>query len=151
MPKKLAAILSTALILQLSPSISKAENKESKNPTTKKSSAKKSDTIYKDVSPEEAYKLWKAKKVIPIDVRPTKAYSSARIKGAHHYDLLDKEFTKKISKLDKNKPYLLYCGNGKRSAKAFKILKKLGFKKLYNMSGGLQKWKEKKLPLEKKK
>jgi rhodanese-related sulfurtransferase len=45
-------------------------------------------------------------------------------------------------KLDKNKPVLVYCAAGGRSASAAKDLKKAGFKKVYDLEGGYDAWKE---------
>ena len=71
------------------------------------------------------------------------------IPRAKLYNLYDKEFLKKISKLDKNKTYLVYCRSGHRSSIAVEKMKKLGFKKLYNMLGGFIQWTSKKYPVEK--
>ena len=45
-----------------------------------------------------------------------------------------------ISKLDKNKPVLLYCAMGGRSSKASKVFKSQGFKKIYDLKGGFLSW-----------
>lgn len=39
--------------------------------------------------------------------------------------------------LDKNKPLLVYCMSGHRSADAVKQLKNVGFKEIYELKGGL--------------
>lgn len=40
-------------------------------------------------------------------------------------------------KLDKNKPLLVYCMSGHRSADAVKQLKSVGFNEIYELKGGL--------------
>jgi rhodanese-related sulfurtransferase len=44
--------------------------------------------------------------------------------------------------LDKNKPVLVYCAAGGRSASAAKDLKKAGFKKVYDLEGGYDAWED---------
>lgn len=41
----------------------------------------------------------------------------------------------------------LYCRTGNKSAKAAAILDSLGFKKIINLDGGVERWKEAGLPL----
>ncbi len=40
------------------------------------------------------------------------------------------------------KTYLVYCQSGTRSARAAQIMSELGFTKVYNMRGGIAKWKD---------
>ena len=48
----------------------------------------------------------------------------------------------KIEKLDKDKPICVYCKKGGRSAKAAKRLKEIGFKKIYDLEGGITNWED---------
>ena len=50
------------------------------------------------------------------------------------------DFLEKISKLDKDKPYLVYCASGNRSTKASLIMEHLGFKKIYHYKSGYNDW-----------
>lgn len=43
-----------------------------------------------------------------------------------------------LSKLDKESIIIVYCSAGVRSKRAITILKKLGYKNLYNIEGGIQ-------------
>ncbi|HYG32061.1 MAG TPA: rhodanese-like domain-containing protein, partial [Methylophilaceae bacterium] len=49
----------------------------------------------------------------------------------------------------KDKPVLVNCQAGMRSAKACGILKKHGFSKVWNLQGGLNAWQQAKLPVVK--
>jgi len=47
---------------------------------------------------------------------------------------------KTVAELDKNKPILIYCTVGARSEEVGKTLQKAGFKKVYNLYGGIFHW-----------
>jgi rhodanese-related sulfurtransferase len=44
------------------------------------------------------------------------------------------------NKIDKNKPVVVMCRSGKRSAAAIMQLEQHGFKDLYNLKGGILAW-----------
>lgn len=78
-----------------------------------------------------------------IDVRTPKEYSDGYIGKAKNINFFDDDFTTQVSKkLDKNKPVVLYCRSGRRSANAALKLKDLGFKQIYDLNGGILSWKE---------
>ena len=77
-----------------------------------------------------------------IDVRTPVEFSEAHIKNAINIDYFSKSFSETISKLDKQKTILVYCAAGGRSTSACSDFKKLGFKKVYNLIGGYDDWKE---------
>ena len=49
-------------------------------------------------------------------------------------------FKKELSKLDKEKKYLIYCSVGNLSSMAIKDMIDLGFKNVFEMDGGLKAW-----------
>ena len=51
-----------------------------------------------------------------------------------------KIFIEKVLKLDKDKPYVVYCASGNRSQKASIIMEYLGFKKIYHYKSGYNDW-----------
>ena len=75
-----------------------------------------------------------------IDVRTSEEYSKGFIEEAQNIDYNSTDFANKISKLDKNKPVLLYCAMGGRSSKASKVFKSQGFKNIYDLKGGFLSW-----------
>lgn len=77
-----------------------------------------------------------------IDVRTANEYAQGKISNAVNIDYFSSNFSELISKLDKNKFTLVYCAAGGRSASAAKEFKKLGFKKVYDLKGGYDHWKE---------
>lgn len=84
-----------------------------------------------------------------LDVRTAGEYRSGHVKNALQADWLNKEqFTDRIKYLDKNKPLLVYCASGMRSAQAAKWLSNNGFSDVQSLKGGLIAWKLEGKPLE---
>jgi rhodanese-related sulfurtransferase len=88
-------------------------------------------------------------KVVVLDVRTKKEYSEGHIPGSVLIDFTSDDFEQKVSKLDKDKTYLVHCASGGRSARACKKMDQLGFKKLYNLEGGMGAWAKAGKPVEK--
>lgn len=79
---------------------------------------------------------------ILLDVRTPKEFETGCIEGAININIKSKDFPEKIDELDKEKKYVIYCLKGGRSAKALEIMQGKGFKNVYNVLGGIKKWKE---------
>lgn len=77
---------------------------------------------------------------IILDVRTPEEYSEGHIEGAINIDYYADDFENKLDELDKGKTYLVYCRTGSRSASARDIMTDLGFKNIYNMTGGISDW-----------
>lgn len=77
-----------------------------------------------------------------IDVRTADEFNQGTIEGAKNIDFMELDFIKEISKLEKNKPLYIFCKSGGRSAKAYELLKEVGFEKVYELEGGFNAWKE---------
>ncbi len=71
------------------------------------------------------------------------------IPNATQIDLSRTDFRESISSLDKSKPVFIYCAVGGRSSMASEVLEQSGFKKVYNLSGGITAWQTASLPVEK--
>lgn len=80
------------------------------------------------------------KDVMLLDVRTPSEVAEGMIPGAMVIDFTAPDFTDKISNLDKEKTYLVYCKAGGRSSRAIEQMKGVGFKKLYNLEGGYDAW-----------
>ncbi|MBR3162676.1 MAG: rhodanese-like domain-containing protein [Clostridia bacterium] len=74
---------------------------------------------------------------ILLDVRSIQEYNEGHLLNAIH--LADYEIQLKYNNTlpNKNTLIIVYCQNGGRSKKAYKKLKKLGYKNVYNLCGGL--------------
>lgn len=77
-----------------------------------------------------------------VDVRRPNEHREGHIEGALNIDFLEEDFARQMERqLDKNKPVMLYCRSGRRSAQAAEQLKALGFKQVYDLEGGFLEWK----------
>jgi len=83
-----------------------------------------------------------------VDVRENREMNDGTIHGAVRMPLSG--FAKNTHQLDryKDRPVIVYCRSGHRSVSAASILKKNGFEKVYNLTGGITAWQRENLPLE---
>lgn len=93
------------------------------------------------VTPEEMQSLVEQKDVQLVDVRTPAEYKEGHIQYAQNIDFNSPTFDQDISKLDKQKPVMLYCNKGGQSAKCSEKLLKAGFIKIYDLQGGITQWK----------
>jgi rhodanese-related sulfurtransferase len=100
------------------------------------------------ISPQEFQQKLSTEKGIIIDVRTPSEYNKGHLKNARLLNLFDDTFEQEIDKLDKKETYFVYCAVGGRSSEAAEMMKKKGFKLVYNMDGGFNKWNSLKLPVE---
>ncbi len=68
-----------------------------------------------------------------LDVRTAAEYSGSHAKNAINVDVLDSSFKDKISKLDRDAHYKVYCRSGNRSGQAEKLMRSMGFKNVENV------------------
>ena len=76
-----------------------------------------------------------------VDVRTNQEVQRGRLKDASVINFYDSNFDKQIAKLQRGKPIFVYCKSGGRSSKVANQLVKLGYQKVYNLSGGVMAWK----------
>ncbi len=109
--------------------------------------------IIENITPEGAYILIKENKdnqnFAILDVRTPEEFLGEYIENAVNLDYYSDTFRNDLDKLDKNKTYLIYCRSGGRSENALNIMKELDLKGVYNMLGGIIKWKSEGLPTTK--
>lgn len=80
-----------------------------------------------------------------VDVRTPDEYAKGTLAGSINIPAAD--LISKINSLDKNRPVILICQNGRRAQQALKTLKGKGFGELYTLEGGIVAWQQAKLPL----
>ena len=99
------------------------------------------------LSPEDFDSKYKnTPNAILLDVRKEAEVNEGALPKAQNI-VYDDSFGDKLGGLSKETPLFVYCAAGKRSAKAVEILKEKGFKEVYQLKGGLNAWKEAKMPL----
>ena len=85
---------------------------------------------------------------ILIDVREPFEFRGNRIKGAVNYPASG-NLEKVADTLNKETPLFIYCTSGFRSSNAAVNLYDKGFRKLYNLEGGIVAWRKEGMPVVK--
>ena len=101
------------------------------------------------VSTTQATHLINREDALVIDVREPNEFAAGHVIGAKNLPLgrLDASGADLAKK--KERPVIVYCDGGERSAKALATLKKQGYTRVANLSGGLGAWQQAGLPVEK--
>lgn len=81
-----------------------------------------------------------AENVHIIDVRSDMEYRQGHIPGSKLINLMSGSAQKELLQLPKDHTILLYCRSGNRSGMAAQQLGDAGYKKVYNLEGGLNYW-----------
>ncbi|MEM9680921.1 MAG: rhodanese-like domain-containing protein [Bacteroidota bacterium] len=102
------------------------------------------------ITAQEMQDILELEDVQLVDVRSPQEYEKEHIARSQNIDFRSPTFDEDIKKLDKDKPVILYCKSGKRSAKCVKKLEEAGFEKIYELEGGISKWKHADINLEEK-
>jgi rhodanese-related sulfurtransferase len=102
----------------------------------------------KNVSPQVAIALTDKEGGILIDVREAHELAIGHIQGSRFITL--KDLPTQLAKLEKyrNKPIVVVCAAGHRSAAACRLLSKAGFENVCQIQGGIQAWEKAGLPLK---
>lgn len=102
----------------------------------------------KEDSPEIRVTVAEAKEVLEekedllvLDVRTDAEFQAGALPGA--VLIPHDQLAGRIAEVEayKEKPILLYCRSGNRSAQALEVLEKAGFKEIYHMYQGYSSWK----------
>ena len=106
--------------------------------------------ISEDLFPSEAQSLIAEKNgahdLIILDVCTPKEFAKIHLENAVNLNFFSRGFKAQLNALDKGKTYLVYCKVGGRSKLTQRRMKKLGFRKVYNIVGGSLLWAEEGLP-----
>jgi len=81
-----------------------------------------------------------------LDVRSSAEWASGHPAKALHIEL--GQISARMSELPKDKPLVVICASGNRSAMAATKLANSGFDLVYNFSGGMGSWKSAGLPVK---
>ncbi len=102
--------------------------------------------VAKNVNPDAAFSLLDQRgDLFLLDVRTPGEYQQARLEGARLIPI--DQLVKRIAELPKDRPILVYCAVGSRSAQVVNYLARRGFSELYNLYGGIYSWAQKGYPI----
>ena len=107
--------------------------------------------VMKDVTPDEAALLMKRNPGAPLvlDVRTPDEFAEGHIPGARNVDFLGDDFEKQIAALPADRPLLVHCAAGNRSAKAVvKISALQKSAQIFHLKSGFNGWKAAGKPVE---
>lgn len=105
------------------------------------------ETSFNSISVNEAFVLLQDNTDIQlVDVRTAEEYERVHIEGATLISI--SSLPGMIDSLNRASPILVYCAVGGRSYVAGKYLQSEGFSMVYNMSGGIKEWYEKRFPVK---
>jgi rhodanese-related sulfurtransferase len=98
-----------------------------------------------DYSPSEVSRLLAAGEIQVIDVRQPHEHEAGHIAGTRLIEL--STLGEAAGSIDRERPVVLYCRSGGRSAMATEALSQAGFD-AHNMAGGMLAWDAEGLPME---
>jgi rhodanese-related sulfurtransferase len=101
------------------------------------------------VNAAQATHLINREDALVVDVREPGEYGAGHILGARNVPLSRLGDAADLGKR-KDRPLIVYCDGGDRAGKATSALKKQGFARVVNLSGGIGAWQQAGLPVEKK-
>lgn len=114
---------------------------------------KSSKKGFEEIEPKDAFNILEKNKdnpdLVVLDVRTPEEYDEGHIEDAYLLNIKSKDFEDELEKMDKDKTYFVYCKAGIRGCKATDLMENHGYKEVHNISGGIDKWKSKRLPVEK--
>ena len=117
------------------------------------SARSKVKAVHRTIKAKTAHDYWQFHKLTNfksfkiLDLRSPKQFARGRIPGAKNVEAT-KRIRWKLTRLSKKKTYMIYCRNGKTGKKTMALMKKLRFKKVYNIADGIIAWNRKKYPLK---
>jgi len=93
-----------------------------------------------ELNPANATLLINREDAHVLDVREADEFANGHLPDAKHIPLA--KLAERIAELEKfkNKPIIVCCAAGMRSAKACKELKKQGFAQVHSLAGGVDAW-----------
>jgi rhodanese-related sulfurtransferase len=95
---------------------------------------------FKEINAAEFAKRRAKSKTVVLDVRSPEEFAKGHITGAINLNIHSPDFAAKAAQFDKKKPILVNCHVGSRGAIAAAELRRLGFKSVFNLEGGIDAW-----------
>ena len=118
---------------------------------SKREAAETPGLISENLKLEEAFTLMEDNRhrqdFTIIDLRSAAEYADGHIEEAVNLDYSSDDFIQELDALDRAKIYLIYSQTDAVSGRVKGVMAGLGFAEVYNMLGGIQRWRQTGLPL----
>ncbi|MDO8412662.1 MAG: rhodanese-like domain-containing protein [Gallionellaceae bacterium] len=103
----------------------------------------------KEIDTVAALQLINHKSALILDVREEKEFKEGHVLNAKLIPLA--KLNERLAEIERyrERPIVVYCRSGQRSAAACVALGKQGYGQVYNLAGGILAWQKAGLPLEK--
>ena len=97
-----------------------------------------SETSVPEITPRELKsRLDRGDKLFILDVREPHEFEICNLNGT----LIPLgDLSRRVNELDSSREIVAHCRSGKRSAEAVEFLRKAGFRKIWNLKGGILAW-----------
>jgi phage shock protein E len=92
------------------------------------------------VDAETAAGLATSPGVVVLDIRTPEEHAAGHIEGSVNIDFYAADFADRISALDRETSYVMYCRSGNRSEVASNLMRDLGFADVAELDGGVLSW-----------
>jgi rhodanese-related sulfurtransferase len=100
----------------------------------------------RNLSPDDAYSMVnKRDGLYLLDVRTPEEFHQARLAGASLIPI--SQLLNRLAEVPKDRPILVYCAVGSRSAQVVNYLARQGYPEVYNLYGGIYSWAQKGYPI----
>lgn len=95
--------------------------------------------LARSIAPNDAQALLKQRNnIYLLDVRTPQEFQQGRLAGARLIPI--DQIIQRLGELPKDRPILVYCAVGSRSAQVFSFLARRGYAEVYNLDGGIYAW-----------
>ena len=95
--------------------------------------------VARSIAPSAAQALLQQRNnVYLLDVRTPQEFQQGRLAGARLIPI--DQVVQRLDELPKDRPILVYCAVGSRSAQVFSFLARRGYAEVYNLDGGINAW-----------
>lgn len=95
-----------------------------------------------EIGPQELAARLEQGNGIALDVRTPAEVAEGIIGEASVIDFYSEDFARRLSLLRRDVPVYVYCRSGGRSWETAARMKKMGFREVYNLRGGIVAWRE---------
>lgn len=85
-------------------------------------------------------KIKSSTNAVVLDVRTAGEFAAGHLENAMNIDWNNSSSEAALKKLDPSKEYFVYCLSGGRSSSAAEYMRANGFKNVYELTGGIMKW-----------